>query len=161
MRAHVLSKLLATEVYFRIYIASYKYKDGWQTRDAIHINYDESPTPPLDQILPKKSRKYNVPTVSTYSYLNTPVNRINGKNNCLQKMFSTTDNGQAESVVHYVLWGRGERGRVLGFWGDHISHGFQGERGGGGQSAPIKCIEGTIKNSQPIRSGGNKNITEP
>ena len=119
MRAHVLSKLLATEVYFRIYIASYKYKDGWQTRDAIHINYDESPTPPPDQILPKKSRKYNVPTVSTYSYLNTPVNRINGKNNCLQKMFSTTDNGQAESVVHYVLWGRG----------DHISDGFQGERG--------------------------------
>ena len=143
MRAHVLSKLLATEVYFRIYIASYKYKDGWQTRDAIHINYEKSPTPPLDQILPKKSRKYNVPTVSTYSYLNTPVNRINGKNNCLQKMFSTTDNGQAESVVHYVLWGRG----------DHISDGFQGERGGG-QSSPTKCIEGTIKNSQPTRSGG-------
>ena len=80
MRADVLSKLLATEVYF-LYIASYKYKDGWQTRDAIHINFDESPTPPPDQILPKKSRKYNAPTVSTYSYLNTPVNRINGKNN--------------------------------------------------------------------------------
>ena len=81
MRADVLSKLLAKEVYFRIYIASYKYKDGWQTRDAIHINFDESPIPPPDQILPKKSRKYNAPTVSTYSYLNTPVNRINGKNN--------------------------------------------------------------------------------
>ena len=114
MRAHVLSKLLATEVYLRIYIASYKYKDGWQTRDVIHINFDESPTPPPDQILPKKSRKYNVPTVSIYSYLNTPVNRINGKNNKLQKMFSTTDNGQAESVVHYVLWGRGEGSGVLG-----------------------------------------------
>lgn len=84
-------------------------------------------------------------------------------------MFSTTDNGQAESVVHYVLWGRGEGGGgegsgVLVFWGDHISHGFQGERGGGwgvgGQSSPIKCIEGTIKNSQPIGSGGggHKNI---
>ena len=81
VRADFLSKLLAKEVYFRIYIASYKYKDGWQTRDAIHINFDESPTPPPDQILPKKSRKYNAPTVSTYSYLNTPVNRINGKNN--------------------------------------------------------------------------------
>ena len=49
--------------------------------------------------------------------------------------------------------GGGESSGVLGFWGDHISHGFQGERGGG-QSSPIKCIEGTIKNSQPIRSGG-------
>ena len=149
MRAHVLSKLLATEVYFGIYIASYKYKDGWQTRDAIHINFDESPTPPPNQILPKKSRNYNVSTVSAYSYLNTPVNRINGKNNCLQKMFSTTDNGQAESVVHYVLWGRGEGCAILGW-----SHITWISRGGGGQSSPIKCIEGTIKNSQPIRKAG-------
>ena len=53
--------------------------------------------------------------------------------------------------------GGGEGSGVLVFWGDHISHGFQGERGGGwgvgGQSSPIKCIEGTIKNSQPIGSG--------
>ena len=42
---------------------------------------------------------------------------------------------------------------VVGFWGDHISHGFQGERGGG-QSSPIKCIEETIENSQPTRRGG-------
>ena len=60
--------------------------------------------------------------------------------------------------------GGGEGSGVLVFWGDHISHGFQGERGGGwgvgGQSSPIKCIEGTIKNSQPIGSGGggHKNI---
>ena len=34
---------------------------------------------------------------------------------------------------------------------------------GGGQSSPIKCIEGTIENSQPTRrgGGGHKNITEP
>ena len=25
---------------------------------------------------------------------------------------------------------------------------------GGGQSSPIKCIEGTIENSQPTRRGG-------
>ena len=143
MRAHVLSKLLSTEVYFRIYIASYKYKDGWQTRDAIHINFDESPTPPPDQILPKKSRKYNVPTVSTYSYLNTPVNRINGKNNCLQKMFSTTDNGQAESVIHYVLWGRG----------DHIWDGFQGERGGGVSRLQQSVSSGLLKISSQQEAG--------
>ena len=48
VRAHVLSKRLAIEVFFRIYIASYEYKDGLQTRDAIHINFDESPTlPPI------------------------------------------------------------------------------------------------------------------
>ena len=70
-------------------------------------------------------------------------------------MFSTTDNGQAESVVHYVLWGRGEGGRVLGFWGSGvITYHMDFEGSGGGQSSPIKCIEGTIKNSQPIRSGG-------
>ena len=31
---------------------------------------------------------------------------------------------------------------------------FKGSGGGGGQSSPIKCIEGTIENSQPTRSGG-------
>ena len=49
--------------------------------------------------------------------------------------------------------GGGGGGMVVGFWGDHISHGFQGERGGG-QSSPIKCIKGTIENSQPTRRGG-------
>ena len=143
MRAHVLSKLLSTEVYFRIYIASYKYKDGWQTRDAIHINFDESPTPPPDQILPKKSRKYNVPTVSTYSYLNTPVNRINGKNNCLQKCF------QRPITAKLSQW------FITSCGGGGITYqmDFKGS-GGGGQSSPTKCIEGTIKNSQPTRSGG-------
>ena len=60
------------------------------------------------------------------------------------------------------FWGSG----VLGFWGSGVityHMDFKGS-GGGGQSSPIKCIEGTIKNSQPIRSGGgggHKNITEP
>ena len=73
-------------------------------------------------------------------------------------MFSTTDNGHG-------LVGEGEGGRVLGFWGSGVityHMDFKGS-GGGGQSSPIKCIEGTIKNSQPIRSGGgggHKNITE-
>ena len=34
--------------FFCIYIASYEYKDALRTRDAIHINFDESPTlPPI------------------------------------------------------------------------------------------------------------------
>ena len=76
-------------------------------------------------------------------------------------MFSTTDNGQAESVVHYVLWGRGEGGRVLGFWGDHISHGFQGERGGAVVSN--KVYRGDYKKFPANKEGGggHKNITEP
>ena len=46
-------------------------------------------------------------------------------------MFSTTDNGQAEPVVHYVLWGRGEGG---GFWGSGVityHMDFKGSGGGG------------------------------
>ena len=59
----------------------------------------------------------------------------------------------------------GGGGRGGGFWGSGVityHMDFKGS-GGGGQSSPIKCIEGTIKNSQPIRSGGggHKNITEP
>ena len=63
--------------------------------------------------------------------------------------------------------GGGKGSGVLGFWGSGVityHMDFKGS-GGGGQSSPIKCIEGTIKNSQPIRSGGggggHKNITEP
>ena len=63
-------------------------------------------------------------------------------------MFSTTDNGQAESVVHYVLWGRGEGGRVLGFWCSGVItyhmdfKGSGGGMGGGGSVVSNKVYRG-------------------
>ena len=61
-------------------------------------------------------------------------------------MFSTTDNGQAESVVHYVLWGRGEGGggRGGGFWGSGVItyHMDFKESGGGGSVVSNKVYRG-------------------
>ena len=55
-----------------------------------------------DQIIPEKSRKWNLPTVFTYSHLNKPINLSYGKK--LMKIFSRSDNGRANSVVHNVFW---------------------------------------------------------
>ena len=58
--------------------------------------------------------------------------------------------------------GGGGGGMVVGFWGDHISHGFQGERGGAVVSNKVyRGDYWKFTANKEGGGGGHKNITEP
>ena len=141
-------------------------------------------TPPLNQILPGKSRKYSVPTVFTYSYLKISINLINGKKNWLKNIFNdrwrqswisdllclvVVIRSSCRNLVspeytsifsRYPLETSRQRRGGIGFWGHYID--VNGNSGG--QSSPTKCREESIKNWLAMKGwgeGGRKNITEP